>query len=110
MLIAADGGVHAGMRSIVNRGFTPRRVADWEPRVSAIVERCMARLHAGEPGACARGPPPGEVIDAGPAGIDVACGTGAYRITRLQRPGGKPLEADAFLRGFELPAGTRLGP
>lgn len=36
-------------------------------------------------------------------GLRVACGTGALQITRAQRQGGKPLDADAFLRGFEMP-------
>jgi methionyl-tRNA formyltransferase len=41
--------------------------------------------------------------------LTVACGRGALRLTRLQRPGGKPLEAKAFLRGLPVRAGTRLG-
>ena len=31
-LIASDPPVHTGIRSVVNRGFTPRRIAAWEPR------------------------------------------------------------------------------
>lgn len=42
-IIAADGDVHTGMRNIVNRGFTPRRIRDLEPRVTALVEQCLAR-------------------------------------------------------------------
>lgn len=42
-LIASDGAVHGAMRSIVNRGFTPRRVSAWEPRIREIAEACMAR-------------------------------------------------------------------
>jgi methionyl-tRNA formyltransferase len=38
----------------------------------------------------------------------VACGTGAVRLTRLQKAGGKPLAAADFLRGTPLPPGTRL--
>ncbi|WP_018898228.1 methionyl-tRNA formyltransferase [Rhizobium sp. 2MFCol3.1] len=38
----------------------------------------------------------------------VACGTGAVRLTRLQKAGGKPLEAADFLRGTPLAKGTRL--
>ena len=68
------------------------------------------RIHAGEPLAAARGPLPGEILTADGEGVVVACGEGAYRATRLQREGGKPLEVDAFLRGFELVAGARLGP
>jgi methionyl-tRNA formyltransferase len=50
---------------------------------------------------------PGEVL-AGPA-LTVACGEGALRLTRLQRPGRGAMDADAFLRGYALPAGTTLG-
>ncbi|MBW6398038.1 methionyl-tRNA formyltransferase [Roseomonas sp. HJA6] len=39
----------------------------------------------------------------------VACGTGALRLARLQRPGRAAMDADAFLRGFALPRGTQLG-
>jgi methionyl-tRNA formyltransferase len=49
----------------------------------------------------------GEVL-AGPA-LTVACGEGALRLTRLQRPGRGAMDADAFLRGYALPAGTTLG-
>jgi methionyl-tRNA formyltransferase len=50
---------------------------------------------------------PGEVLD---AQLRVACGTGALRLTRLQRAGGKPMAAADFLRGHALPVGSRLGP
>ncbi|WP_246739729.1 methionyl-tRNA formyltransferase [Martelella sp. HB161492] len=51
--------------------------------------------------------PAGTVIDA-EAGI-VACGTGAVALARLQKAGGKALDAEAFLRGHPLPKGTVLG-
>lgn len=38
----------------------------------------------------------------------VACASGAVRLTRLQKSGGKPLAAADFLRGTPLAAGTRL--
>ncbi len=38
----------------------------------------------------------------------VACGTGAIRLARLQKAGGKPLPAEDFLRGTPLASGTRL--
>jgi methionyl-tRNA formyltransferase len=41
--------------------------------------------------------------------LTVACSTGAVRLTKLQRAGGKPLAATEFLRGTSIPAGTRLG-
>ncbi|HEX7073795.1 MAG TPA: methionyl-tRNA formyltransferase, partial [Hyphomicrobiaceae bacterium] len=41
--------------------------------------------------------------------LTVACGEGAVRLTLLQRAGRKPMSAEEFLRGFDLPAGTKLG-
>ena len=49
---------------------------------------------------------PGEVLD---DRMTIACGEGALRLTRVQRAGGRPISADAFLRGFPLPVGVRLG-
>jgi methionyl-tRNA formyltransferase len=49
--------------------------------------------------------PPGTVID---DRLAIACGNGVLRPLRLQRPGRGALEADAFLRGFPIPAGTLL--
>jgi len=37
-----------------------------------------------------------------------ACGDGALRITRLQRPGKAAMDAADFLRGNDIPVGTRL--
>jgi methionyl-tRNA formyltransferase len=51
---------------------------------------------------------PGEVLEASHAGIDVACGSGALRLLRLQRDGSRPLPAAEFLRGYRLAAGDRL--
>lgn len=48
---------------------------------------------------------PGTVLD---DALTVACGTGAVRLTRLQKAGGKPLDAAGFLRGAPLTPGTRL--
>ncbi|MEO9865353.1 hypothetical protein [Yoonia sp.] len=39
-------------------------------------------------------------------GFDVACATGAVRITRAQRPGKRPMDAADVLRGLDL--GDRL--
>lgn len=49
---------------------------------------------------------PGTVLDEGPR---IACGEGALRLLRLQRPGRGAMEASAFLRGYALPVGTTLG-
>lgn len=39
----------------------------------------------------------------------IACGDGALRLLRLQRPGRGPMDAAALLRGLAVPAGTGLG-
>jgi len=62
-----------------------------------------ARVEPGAAGAA------GTVSAAGADGIVVACGRDALRITELQRAGGKRLPAQAFLSGFKLAPGTRLG-
>ena len=41
--------------------------------------------------------------------LDIGCGDGALRITRLQKEGSKRLTAAEFLAGAPLPAGTQLG-
>lgn len=51
---------------------------------------------------------PGTVLEAGEAGIVVACGNGALRITELQRAGGRRLRVAEFLRGCTIAAGERL--
>jgi len=48
---------------------------------------------------------PGTVLDGSPA---IACGDGALKLLKVQRPGRAPVDADAFLRGFALPPGTVL--
>jgi len=54
-LIAEDGESHTAMRAIVNRGFTPRRIASWEGRIRELVEVCAAPLRRGEPFDVVRG-------------------------------------------------------
>ncbi len=49
--------------------------------------------------------PPGTVLD---GALLVACGTGALRLLRVQRPGRAPMDAAALLRGFAVPVGTVL--
>jgi methionyl-tRNA formyltransferase len=96
---------------------------DWR-QPAAVIERklraldpwpgCFTRLGeqrlrvlAGEveAGPSAGAEPAGILLD---DALRVACGEGALRITRLQREGGRPMDAAAFLRGQPLPAGTRL--
>lgn len=46
---------------------------------------------------------PGQVL----SGLTIACGEGAVEVLSAQRPGKKPMQAEDFLRGVELP--DRLG-
>lgn len=48
-IITSDPPQHDAMRAIVNRGFTPRQVRSWEPRMREIVAGCMQKLDAGRP-------------------------------------------------------------
>ena len=48
---------------------------------------------------------PGEALD---DRLLIACGEGAVRLLRVQPEGGKPQDADNFLRGRSVGAGTRL--
>jgi methionyl-tRNA formyltransferase len=49
---------------------------------------------------------PGVTID---DQLTIACGTGAIRPTLVQRPGKRAMDVAEVLRGFPVPAGTRLG-
>jgi cytochrome P450 len=46
-LIAEDGERHSTLRNIVNRGFTPRRIAAWETRARVLVGESMEKLRSG---------------------------------------------------------------
>ena len=47
-LISEDPPRHGPLRNVVNRGFTPRRIAAWEPRLREIVAECMADLRSAD--------------------------------------------------------------
>ncbi|MCH6255938.1 methionyl-tRNA formyltransferase [Puniceicoccaceae bacterium K14] len=51
---------------------------------------------------------PGTAIGLENGGLRVACSQGIVSLLKLQRAGGKMLDADAFLRGFEFPEGAVL--
>ena len=48
---------------------------------------------------------PGEVVAVSAEGVDIATASGVLRAKRLQKAGGKPLEAADFLHGFALHPG-----
>ena len=48
---------------------------------------------------------PGQVLAAGPEGVDICTADTVLRVSRLQKAGGKALDAADFLRGFEIRPG-----
>lgn len=81
------------------RGLSPFPGAWCEMRLGGTWERVKLRASTSASGTGA----PGSVIMGAP--ITVACGTGAVHLTRLQKAGGKPLDAETFLHGNPLDAG-----
>ncbi|WP_222910199.1 methionyl-tRNA formyltransferase [Pseudomonas sp. DNDY-54] len=59
------------------------------PICHSTLDGAAVKIHAAEPGT-GHGVP-GQIIDADKNGLDVACGEGSLRLTRLQLAGGKPL-------------------
>lgn len=51
---------------------------------------------------------PGTIIDVDKSGIHVACGSDALILKEVQLEGKKRMETDAFLRGYQVTAGTML--
>jgi methionyl-tRNA formyltransferase len=49
--------------------------------------------------------PPGTALD---DRLTIACGEGAVQVTELQRAGKAPADAEAVLRGFPVPRGSRV--
>jgi methionyl-tRNA formyltransferase len=52
---------------------------------------------------------PGEVLTVDKQGIDIACGSGALRITELQVPGKRAMTVRDFLNANQLKIGEQLG-
>ena len=50
----------------------------------------------------------GEILSVDKFGFGVACGEGAIKILKVQKPGKKPVDASAYLNGKRLNAGNIL--
>ena len=59
------------------------------PICHSVLDGAAVKIHAAELGS-GQGTP-GQIIDAGKDGLEVACGAGSLRLTRIQLAGGKPL-------------------
>ena len=88
-----DWGLSA--RSIVNQicGLNP-----W-PMATAVFGGKLFKIHAAQVGQGELNAPPGTILSAGNAGLEVAAGAGSVIITTLQPPGKKPMAAGDYLRG-----------
>jgi len=79
-----------------------QQVRIWEAELAPATSAAAAAPHAAAA--------PGTVIDAGPSGIDVACGRGALRALRLQLAGRKPMTAAEILNSQRLAGASFSSP
>jgi len=76
------------------------------PGASASINGAALKIWRAESVSGAAAGAAGQVLQAdGQSGIVVACGSGALRLTELQKPGGKRLPAAEFLKGFAIEGG-----
>jgi methionyl-tRNA formyltransferase len=85
------------------------RAFDPFPGGAGTLDGAQLKLWAAEPAErSSAAAEPGEILEVSAAGVVVACGEGALRLTQLQKPGGKRLPAREFLAGMPLAAGQRF--
>ncbi len=82
-----------------------RQVRAFTPWPGAVFSLGKERIKVLEAEAVEASGQPGCVLD---EALTVACGEGALRLLRLQRPGKGAMAARDFLNGFSLPAGSEL--
>jgi methionyl-tRNA formyltransferase len=85
------------------RGMTPWPAATADHGGKALKVIAAALAPAGAPPGT-----PGEVVSVDRAGIAVACGEGALRLTVVQPEGGKAMDAWAYAQGRRVAKGERL--
>jgi methionyl-tRNA formyltransferase len=92
-------------------GLIARRIAAFNPWPVACtrLDGQVLRLWRGYAEPWEDGGEPGRVLRADTGGILVRAGQGALRIDTLQAPGGRALDASAFLNGHPLRPGDVLG-
>ncbi len=84
------------------RGLNP-----W-PIAQTIIEGKVLRVWNSEITTLTSNAKPGEVIAANKNGIDVVTGEGVVRITSVQMPGKKPMDAASFINAHDI-VGKQLG-
>lgn len=107
LLRKEDGWIDFGKKAttLVNqiRGMTP-----WPGAYTTLVGKAfkiyraeiLPRQHPGQPG---------EIVTAGPLGIEVACGQESLLLEEIQLEGKKRMPAAEFVKGHPLKTGTRFG-
>jgi methionyl-tRNA formyltransferase len=78
------------------------------PSVAAEIGGAPVRLGLADALAGTPTGAPGTVLGSDADGLLVATASGILRIRRLQRPGGRMIGAQEFLRGYSVPAGTLI--
>jgi len=86
------------------------RAFDPVPGAHASFRGEVVKAWRAEPGARSVAAPPGEVLAVGPAGVDVACGSGLLRLVELQPAGGRRMDAAAWASGRAVAPGQHFGP
>lgn len=110
-LTKADGWIDWSLPAalIVRRGHAllpwPGCTTSWRGHSLKLLQFAVASDEA----TATPGIPPGTVRRVSAEGIVVQAGRGAVAIRELQLPGGRPLDAAAFLRGHPLRPDDRLG-
>ncbi len=82
----------------------PGAFTDWRDTSLKLHRSSLCAHEGGESHA------PGTVLTADADGILIACGGGAVRLLEVQPEGRPRMPADAFVRGYPLRSGDRLGP
>lgn len=79
------------------------RALHFAPGVTTQMDQTTYKIHAGHPTE-GKGEP-GEILIADKDGIVVACGTGAYAITVIQKAGSRKMDVRSFLAGNAMKKG-----
>jgi methionyl-tRNA formyltransferase len=79
-----------------------------QPAAHARTAALQFKVHGARVGRAGAAADPGIVLALGADGVEVACGDGSLWLTRLQRPGGRPLATAELLRNTPLEVGERF--
>lgn len=85
------------------------RAFDPWPGAYTLLDGERLRVHAARAQPVVAAGVPGQVLTASADGIDVHTGDGVLRLTRVQRAGGRALDAGEFLNARPVHPGSRLG-